>query len=275
MNRIQEFLRKRFLNIPVMYWLAAGVIALAIFAWRLKPATTEEVGDTGSDPGAEGGLNDPTTADYDNLLPSGTVIVQPQPKPAEEAVQQTNESWAQSAIQLLIDDDQADPGDAQTAIMLYLQGAELTIDQAKLRDYAIRKLKIPPEPIDTVGTTKPQPARRQFTNFPGKHTVKGNDDNTPEKLSALYYGSGKWKLGANKIVQFNHTLGPATTTYPVGTTITIPEWREPVYYTATATTNTAAKIAARYKPNLTAAMVNDLNPGMSFPVKPGTKVRVL
>lgn len=277
-----ELVKKKFLNVPFLYWALAAVTILAIVAWKLNPTTAEEVTDPddagNADPSAAGGLNDPTTADYDSLLPSGTVIVAPQAQPAADAVEQTNDMWARSAIMYLINDKGVSPGDAQTAITLYLQGADLSTEQAGWRDLAIKKLELPPEPLDTIGTvTTPAGAspQRQFTNFPGKHTVKSNSDHTPTQLAALYYGSGKWVLGANKIAEMNHSYGPASTTYPAGTVVTIPEWREPVYYTSTATTNTAAKIAAKYKPNLTATQVNDLNPGMAFPVKVGTKVRVL
>lgn len=279
----RQIAEKKFFNIPVLYWGLAAAVLMLVIALRMKPTIDTTPDDTtASDPTTDGGLNDPTTADYDGLLPSGTVVVAPQPKPATDVVEQTNTSWSTGALKYLISAEggNAVPTEAQTALSLYLNGGELSIQQNDLVNRAIKKLGPPPEPLGTIGTVTPpaqSPAQKQFSTFPGKHTVKGDNDNTALKLATLYYGSGKAKLGVPKIGQYNEQYGPASSVvYRTGDVIFIPGWEEPRYYTVTSTTRYPAKIAATMPAGTrTAADIEQLNPGQAWPANVGAKIRIV
>lgn len=256
---IKTVLAKKVAGIPVLY-LAGGAAVLGLtYAIKMKSTVTSDTGGTG-DEGTEeekgGSLTTSGSADYSGLDGTGTVIVQPQQPAAEEKVEETNETWGKAAIDYLIDSNAASPGAAQAAITTYLSGGDLTYEQGLLRDAAIRKLKTPPQSI-TVGTTGAQPAQKQFSLFPGTHTVKGSNDNTAGKLAALYYGVNDG-LHQDLIVENNVQYGPRNTTYNVGTKLKIPAWVSPVYYTTNKTTRTLSAIAA--KNGLTVSQIQALNP---------------
>jgi hypothetical protein len=267
----QELAKKRVFNIPVLYWALAAVIVLAIVAWRMKP--TVGVEDPATDPATADGLNDPLTADYDGLLPSGTVVVQPQNPTPADPVQQTNELWGTGAVKFLIDED-VNPGDAQQAINLYLSGNELSFEQGSLRDRAIKKLGPPPEPLQTVGTVKPKAARKQVQNFPGYHTVEGESDNTYAEIAMLEWGNGD-AAHVNKISSQNTSLGGPSVVLKVGTRVLVPAYVFKTY-TTTKDKMSSYNVAQSYDGTGGVAAINieHLNPGMSFPVAKGTKVRV-
>lgn len=113
---------------------------------------------------------------------------------------------------------------SSAVVSKYLNGEGLTVEEAKWRDKAIGQFGYPPEevgyagiipgtvtggPDDTPGPgTDPTPdaggdggvftpdpvvipdapAEKQGTSFPVRHSVRGPNDNTPGKLSRLYYG---------------------------------------------------------------------------------------
>jgi hypothetical protein len=273
---------KKFLNIPVLYWALGAAVTLLVLAMRMKPIPeTPDTTEPASDPSTEGGLNDPTTADYDGLLPSGTVVVQPATPVAATVKEQTNEEWARAAAEYLMSAEGGSipPGEAQQAMTLYIRGAELSTVQAGYRDKAIKKLKYPPEPLDTIGTvaTPTQaPPQKQFSVFPGKHIVKGGSDNTAAKLATLYYGSANAGLGAAKIGQYNEQFGPLGTTYNVGDVIMIPGWEEPRYWKATTTMRYPKQFADKMPAGTrTAKDIEQLNPGVKWPVAVGASVRVV
>jgi hypothetical protein len=272
MASFQEIAQKKIAGVPVLYLAGAFVAILAIVAWKMKPSTPPEEprGDESTTPG-----NVPTDegdVDYSGLATNGTVtVVQGTPATAQDAAKQTNDDWEREAVNFIVDSGLASPGVAQTAIHKYLEGSDLSYEEGQLRDAAIKKLKLPPEPLYTVGVTGTEPARRQAGTLPGAHTVKGSNDNTAAKLATLYYGNGD-AIHAATITAANTRYGPTGTTYPAGTRITIPQWYTPYNYTATKTINTATKIGA--KNGLSAAQVQALNPSMKFPVSAGTKVRV-
>lgn len=266
MASFNELVKKKVAGVPVVYLGLAAAVGLALVAWKMKatntPAdTTAPAGDTTAEP------------DYSGLATTGTVVVAPQQTTVSAATAETNESWMKAAVDYLVNDAKvATVGDAQLAISLYLEGQDLTYEQGKLRDMAVAKLKLPPESLPRVGVTAAAPAQKQFSKFPGKHTVKGSNDNTASKLATLYYGNGD-ALHANRIVELNAALGPAGTTYSTGTVIQIPAWTTPTYYTVTGKNRDqyATTLAAKF--GLTVAMLQALNPSLTFPAKVGTKVR--
>lgn len=271
MDKLKALFSKKIGKIPVVYILGILAVGLAYYAWKLKPTNTTPTDTDTTDTTPADDTADESA--YSGLGTSGTVVVQPQTPTQATTVTETNETWGQAATAYLIAEGTA-PGDAQTAILLYLQGANLSYDQGQLRDKAIKKLGLPPEPLETIGTVSPAPAQKQFSVFPGKHVVKGSVDNTASKLAALYYGNGD-ALHTNEIVAANFSLGPVGTTYNPGTTIVIPAWGTPKYFTATSKARYAYQIASASKvPGLTSGGVMALNPTVTFPVNVGAKVRV-
>jgi hypothetical protein len=273
----EEIAKKKVAGVPVLYLAGGFVIILAVVAYKMKSSTgavtsDANANDAANPSGADSSAN--TAADYSGLSTGGTVVVAPSTT-TEKAAVETNETWGRSAVAYLITDKHVPPGDAQTAINLYLQGADLSFEQGGWRDAAIVKLGQPPEPLETIGKTSAAPAQKQFSNFPGDHVVKGANDNTPSKLAALYYGSGNTN-NTNLIVEYNHSLGPASSTYLAGTKVHIPSRANPGYFTATSNTRYQSQIVkAAHVTGLTEQRLLDLNPNLSFPVNAGTKVRVI
>lgn len=264
---------KKIAGVPVLYLAAAVVVIIAIVAWRMKPATEEVTGDesttTENVPSSE---QDSPASDYEGMATQGTVtVVQSSTTESESSTEQTNEDWERAAVKYLIDEKNATATDAQLAISKYLDGANMTYDEGKLRDAAVAKLGLPPERLSNVGTVSAAPAQKQFSLFPGTHTVKNSNDNTPAKLATLYYGSGD-AAHANKIVAENYKLGPVGTTYTAGTKVKIPTWVNPRYFTITQNTRNATKVAA--KNGISVYSFIALNPGLVTPYKIGSRVRV-
>jgi hypothetical protein len=271
-----EIARKKVAGIPVIYLAGAVAVVLAIVAYRTsnKTPTTDGAGTAdaaGTGVDGNGNAVDEGAA-YAGLATNGTVTVAPQAPAQETAVQQTNDQWLRSASSDVAAAKIATIGDAQAALAKYLAGDNLSFDEGKIRDYALQKDGLPPEPLVQVGTVSEAPAQKQFSLFPGKHTVKGTNDNTPAKLAQLYYGNAD-ALHVNSIVSQNFNLGPSTTTYSVGTVVSIPESTTPRYFTVVKGYQYPTQIAA--KNGISYAQLIGLNPGVVFPVAIGTKVRVL
>jgi hypothetical protein len=271
MASFQEITQKKIAGVPVLYLAAAFVAILAIVAWKMKPSVPPEepTGDESTTPG-----NVPTAegdVDYSGLATNGTVTVVQGSQTPTEAKEQTNDDWERAAVDYLVDSKLATPGDAQIAINTYLEGGNLSFEQGKLRDAAVAKLKLPPEPLHTVGTTGTEPARRQAGTLPGSHIVKGSNDNTAAKLAALYYGNSD-ALHTNKIASANLSLGPSGTTYNPGTKVSIPMYTNPRYYTIDKSHTWPSQVAA--KNGLSYNQFLALNPGLVAPYKVGSKVRV-
>lgn len=261
--------RRKFIGVPLIYWALAAVTILAYVAWKLKPVSSgpDEVdtGDVGSETGAAGDLS--------ALNTTGTVVVQPTTQPVAEAEEETNEKWLRAAVNYLVSDAKvATVGEAQLALATYLDGGDLDFNQGSLRDKAVLKLGLPPEGLPGVGKTSGAPARKQFSNFPGKHTVKGSSDNTPAKISQLYYGTADDKH-VNRLVELNTKLGPATTTYQTGTVVNVPVYTLENYYTVTGKNKDQYFTMLAGKFGLTVPMLQALNPTLTQPIPIGTKVR--
>ncbi len=271
----KSFASKKVAGIPVLYLVAAAVVLFAVWAWKMKSSGDEATGDenTTGDSVPESDADSPA-ADYSGLTSGGTVTVVQQPTQEEESVKQTNDDWFRSAVTYLITDKKATPGEAQTAINNYLEGNDMTYEQGALRDAAIAKLGLPPERIATLGNVANKaeaPGQKQFSNFPGKHTVKGGNDNTPWKLSGIYYGTPNWD-NANLISAANPKLGSPTTTYNVGTVLTIPTQVQPSWVTTTSSMRHFKTVAA--KNGTTVEVLRSLNPNKQEPFAVGVKIRV-
>lgn len=268
-----EFSKKKIVGIPVLYLAGGLVVILVVVAWKLKAAPEPTPPDAA---GTDDGTGAPELAGsdsaYDGFNTNGTVVVQPTAPTGNEPVSETNETWLASAIAYVVKEKLATPGYAQETLTKYLDGNDLSFSEGKIRDAALTGVGLPPEGVSKIGITASEPARKQFSQYPGTHTVKGANDNTAGKLATLYYGSAHAGDGALKIASVNLKLGPATTTYPTGTKIQIPSYVTPGTFTATKTTTHFKDIAA--KSGTTADVVRALNPNLSEPFAVGTKVRV-
>jgi hypothetical protein len=271
MASFQEFARKKVAGVPVIYLAGGFVVILAIIAYKMNPPTSGEesgpVDETdGSGPDQTGGA-----ADYSGLATQGTVTVVQGSTSDAEVTKATNEDWGRSAVDYLIEANLATPSEAQSAIHKYLEGNDLTFEEGKLKDAAIRKLKLPPEPLVALGSIGLQPAQKQFSNFPGKHTVKGSNDNTPTKLANLYYGKSTSPYVLT-ISAANTTLGPASSNYTPGTVVNIPNYVTPRYFKTTPSTRSASRVAAAN--GISSATVRALNPNLTEPYALGKQIRI-
>lgn len=272
MASFSEIANRKVAGVPVLYLAGAFVAILAIVAWKMKPSVPadEPTGDEATT--GENVPDDPNNPDYSGLNTQGTVTVVQGTQTAEPAAKATNEDWERSAVDYLVEAKLATPSEAQSAINKYLAGDALSFDEGKLKDAAIIKLKLPPEPLATLGTVATTaPAQKQFTQFPGKHTVKGSNDNTTYKLAILYYGNGAVDKRV-LISAANPKLGGVYTTYVPGTVVSIPVSRAPQYYKVTASTRWTSQIAK--KNGTTPTAITALNPSLSAPYTVGKNVRV-
>lgn len=277
----QEFAAKKVLGVPVLYLGAAAVTILLIVAWRLKATPDDSDGavsaddaTVGTDEGSTAGqLAGMDGSPYEGFTTNGTVVVQPQTPVATdtEPVIKDNDDWVRAGAEWLVAQKKASGSTAATALTKYVDGENLSFDEGNLVNLAIEEKGQPPDPLGKIGTIGTAPAQKQFNNYPGTHTVKGTNDNTPTKLAALYYGNSD-SLHTNKIASANLAYGPVSTTYNVGTKITIPLYTNPRYYTITKTTTWPSQVAA--KNGLSYNQFLALNPGLTAPYKVGSKVRV-
>lgn len=272
----KALLSKKVAGVPVV-WVLAVVAGIALYgALRLKrsPDPVEEPTDAAATDETGGDLPD-TSQPVFHATP---VIMQPSGVSSVASVPQddTNELWASRAVQWLI--AQGESYDvASSAITKFLGGETLSIEEGKARDRAIKQFGIPPEGLIAGSVTKPVstapagykgPATKQGVP-PLTHTVKGTSDDSAAELARLYYGLDNADMIA-LIKQANTSVGKWPV--PVGTAIRVPKSHRPKYYRATSAVNTLYRIARKNgtEPDRVAA----LNPGMNFPVKPGTRVRI-
>lgn len=267
----QEILSKKFMNVPVLYWAGAFVGILAFAAWKMKSTVPDTPEETTEDAGAVPGESD-AAADYSGLATTGTVTVVQSAQNDIQKEDYTNADWEEDAIAYLISEKGVPGTDAQIAIQKYMDGNDLSYEEKQWIDACVAKFKRPPDGVSTIGVIGTQPGQKQFSNFPGKHTVKNSNDNTPAKLAALYYGSGSIE-NARLIAGANSALGAPGVTYMQGTSVTIPTYHAPKFYTVTGVNDTtAAKVAA--KNGISAATVQILNTGHKEPYPKGSGVRV-
>lgn len=275
MADISEIMHKKVAGIPVVYIGGAVAVVLAIVAYRLRnnnpPATTPATDASATGVDANGDATDESL--YGGLATNGTVTTAPVDTSTPVATPEaTNDSWLRSSVADVVKANIATAGDAQAALSKYLSGDNLSFQEGQIRDYALKTDGLPPEPLGTIGTVSTAPAQKQFSIFPGVHTVKGDNDNTPAKLSQLYYGRSDY-IPQDSIVSQNFNLGPRTVTYSVGTQVKIPAYTEPRYFTAVQNYQYPTQIAA--KNGISYAQLLGLNPGAVYPLPIGRKIRVL
>ena len=216
---------------------------------------------------------DQSAADYTGFVAKGSITAAPADKADSEPIVETNETWLAKAVQWNIGKG-VSAGLAQSALQTYLAGTDLTLEQGQIRDNTIKEFGLPPEPpFRTNATPSPSQqiiARRQGP-LPRRHVVTNTADNTYAKLAALYYPTSD---ATSVALVRNANRGRLATDGPfsVGTTVQVPAYTAPKYYTATKRTDTPSEIGA--KNGVSASQIIALNPGMKFPVKSGTKVRV-
>ena len=229
MANFQEIARRKVLGVPLLYWAGGAVVILAVVAYKLKSTTTETTDVTGNESTTG---KAPTANPYDSLDPdgTGTVTVVTPTTPDTTVTTKTNETWVRDGASWLVSEKKADGATAYEALSKYVEGAQRSYDENVLVNLVIEKYGLPPEAISTGGTVSDAPAKKQFPNPPGTHTIVGSNDNTFPKLAALYYGNGS---GDNQdLLQFaNPPLGNSIGPFPVGTKIAVPVYHDPVYWT--------------------------------------------
>lgn len=278
MASFSEIAHKKVAGIPVLYLAGGGAVILAVVAYRLKPsATTDTQGaaDAGTDTqAADEAVQAAADGDYSALATQGTVtVVQSQSATEVDNVKyHNNGEWVKAGGEWLVANKGATGTAASAALSKGIDGAALTYDEGQLLNALIAEGGQPPDGFSsgtsTIATDKP--AQRQFTNFPGTHTVKGYNDNTPSELSYLYYGKGDSKY--LDLIRAANPSHPPNATWQIGEKVAIPAFREPAYYTTTVANQTMADIAK--KNGITSTQLQLLNPSIVFPKPKGTKVRV-
>lgn len=267
---IQGTLNRKVAGVP-LYWILFVVAGVALYgAFKLPPkpddtAPTDAAATDGTD--TQGDLPDTSQP----VFSATPVIFQPTGASIAGTPQQdTNELWGRRAVQYLTANGFT-LDKASTAITKYLDGQTLSFSEGQARDKAVSIYGLPPEGLLGSSTSQPAsatgPASRQGTP-PVDHVVRNRNDDTPQELARVYYGS--------KLPNDVNTITAANPGYPIpyraGTKVHIPVKHSPKWYRATSAHNTAYGIA---KVNgISVNVLTALNPSMSFPVRKGTRVRV-
>jgi hypothetical protein len=270
-----SFLKKKVLGVPV---IAIGVVlagGIAYYAWHLKslPNTTPTDTTAGDTTDTSSNALDSLGASNDGLIgtPSSTTVTTPSTDATlPNASIPDNDAWVNKGIEWLVSTHKATGTAAQSALLAYIGGLSRSHDQDTIVNLVIEHFGPPPDGVPGVGQVTSPPAQRQFTEFPGVHTVKGVNDNTYTELAKLYYGRTD-NASIDLLQAHNLSLGHAGP-WSVGTKVSIPKYAPAKYYKATSTTRTAAQIAA--KNGISVAILAELNDTVKFPVAIGTSVRV-
>jgi hypothetical protein len=107
------------------------------------------------------------------------------------------------------------------------------------------------------------------------HTVKGTADNGYSSLATLYYGRSD--VGAVDLIRAANTNAPVRAAFTVGEKVNIPAYRAPAYYTVPKSAGggwSADTIASKNGTTGAVIIQFNANTGVTFPAKPGAKVRV-
>lgn len=273
----EEFSHKKILGVPALYLTAGAVVILGVVAWRLKPTpdttsadttTTDTTGDTG-----DGSAPTLAGSDYSGLgaTDAGLTVTAPTVSDTTANVAiPDNDAWVSQGVQWLVAQNKATSITALQALTNFVNGGDSTYAQGLLVNAWSDHAGPPPDPLTQVGKVGAQPAKRQFSSFPGTHKVMGSSDNTYTELAQLYYGTTA--NDAIDLLQAHNTSLGHSGPFPVGTVVNIPLKTAKKYYTATTATHTLASIAA--KNGISQQALTEYNDTIKFPVKPGTKVRV-
>lgn len=152
---VKALASKRVLGVPVLYLAAGGVAVLAIYAWRLKPAS-ESPTDGSTDVSSVDGA-DVVASDVLPTLPQGTVVASSTGASGSGASNsgiETNSDWLRKGVAYLISLGK-NPGDSQVALQTYLSGSSLSYTQGQMRDYVVKEYGIPPEDFIAGNTSAP------------------------------------------------------------------------------------------------------------------------
>jgi hypothetical protein len=274
----KELAAKKVFGVPVLYLALAAVVILAIVAYKMQPAKTDEVkGDPSADGSLEGAADDETTDAYAGLASGGTVTVVQQPTTPEatEVTIQTNETWVKRGAEWLVAGGYSTGPAALSALTKYVQGTDRSYDEQQLVDRVFKQFGAPPDSISEGGTVGAKPAQKQFPNLPGVHTITGNSDNGYPQLAALYYGSSS--ADRQDLIQAANTNLGLSGPWPVGTKVNIPEMKNIRYYTTPVAEH---KNTVASKNALTRSQLDALNNGNTWDkygatVPKGVRVRVL
>lgn len=257
----REWLQRKVLGVPVLYILAGVAVIALIYALRMQPSAPEE--EIEGEPEAGDSEFDDSDAQPVFIAnpPTSTVT----PPPAQE---DNNELWARRAISWLISTSDTTLQEATNAITKYLNEEDLNQNEAVLRDKAVKQFGLPPEGLLRSGTGG---YRGPFSSQgvpPTTHTVRNKNDDTFRELAKGYYGrTDAAVLGLLRAA--NTTMNEP---FSAGQRVTIPKRVNPRYFKATAAVRTLTAIAAKNATEQSEILA--LNPGMRFPVKVGTRVRV-
>jgi hypothetical protein len=228
MASFNDIAHKKVAGVPVLYLAGGAVVILAIVAWKMKPATVPDAevpADSGGDPNAV------DESAYDGLATQGTVTVVQQPnQTTPDAVVKTNSTWVRDGSTWLVNQNLTSGTVAYAALTKYINGTDRSYDEEQLVNKVIKQFGPPPDDIAEGGTAGSAPAKKQFDNPPGVHTITGASDDSWAEIATLYYGNG---AAANQdLLQFaNPALGSSPGPFAIGTKITVPVYHAPVNYT--------------------------------------------
>jgi len=270
MDNIRELAMKKILGFPIVAWAAVLLIGGYLIVKYMGTGTTATDAAAGDD--TTGATGDSTTTSQPVFIIDKTAdTTTDDTSTTSTSSTATNTYWSTEAIGWLVAQG-ADQGEAQTAITNFLNGDPLTYAQGLLRNKAVAQYGQPPEGVGAVSTVGSAPASRQGTP-PCKHTVKGSNDDNVSELCRIYYGRTD---SATKLFLMAHnTTLPtvATEKYAPGTVVSIPVYKTSHYFTARHKGQTLAEVA-KLNPPVSQSELLALNPGVSWPVKIGKRVRV-
>lgn len=271
-----SFWRRKIAGIPMIYLVGAIVGVLAIVAFRMRNTNADDTMAADvpmeTDQNSEADqFDDKYNTSYDAFTTKGSISAADPGQTTQEAIVETNETWLAKAVPWNIKKG-VSAGTAQNALQAYLAGSNLTMEQSTIRDQTIAEFGLPPDPPSrTSATPTTTPTARNQGPLPRYHKIESTSDNTYAKIASIYYPSSDT---TSVTLLRNANKGRLVTDGPwkIGATVYVPKYVVPKYYISTKKTNTATEIAK--KNGISTASLTALNPGVKFPVKAGTKIRV-
>lgn len=298
MEKVKAFLSQKVGGIPVGA-IVAIIAGLGLYL-AIRMPKGAPVPDPTVNPGDEVLAND-GQSESQPAFKANTVLVSSGATTTSTATD-TNTAWARRA-KIWLTSQGVSIDLATRSIDNYINGVAQLADEVAVRDRAITQFGLPPEDFSYGGIATPAPAD-PVTGAPDAggdvpalitpppanvtsggvasvsppaaqgvpplvHHVRNQRDNTAGPLALLYYNNGD-AAHLNKIKAAN--TDKPNPPWAVGQAVYIPEYVLEKFYVATQASRGANDIAA--KNGITAAKLKALNPGKSFPVAVGTRVRV-
>lgn len=270
LDRVEEIAGRKVAGVPIGVLGVLGGGSLLYYAVKMNKADPPAVADTG----VPGGDQADTQDGYEGFQATGApnywgtgALVGPAGSAVSANVQDTNDAWVRRGVEWLIANGTSVSA-ASAALNKYVDGEPLSFQEGAIRDRAVAQFGLPPEsaPISPVAPYK-GPATKQGTP-PLDHVVKGTSDSSFGALAMLYYGFSN-AASRNLVEASNPGLGEP---FRPGTAVKVPRFHEPKFWKATRSHTNLYEIAS--KNGTTPAVILSLNPGLKFPVKPGTRIRV-